>query len=77
MVLHVYDKENKVLKPFFTQRRPSRQCKKTCSTNSGEIKAIQQSLIKKFFKKRKYRRQRRRKIYKQSFLTARKSFLNG
>ena len=49
MELHVYDKENKILKPFFTQRRPS---KKTCSTNSGEIKAIQQSLIKKIIKKR-------------------------
>ena len=48
MELHVYDKENKILKPFFTQRRPS---KKTCSTNSGEIKAIQQSLIKKIIKK--------------------------
>lgn len=49
MELHVYDKENKILKPFFTQRRPS---KKTCSTNSGEIKAIPQSLIKKIIKKR-------------------------
>ena len=53
MELHVYDKENKILKPFFTQRRPS---KKTCSTNSGEIKAIPQSLIKKNNKKKKYRR---------------------
>ena len=49
MELNVYDKENKILKPFFTQRRPS---KKTCSTNSGEIKAIPQSLIKKIIKKR-------------------------
>ena len=51
MRLHVYEREDKitvkVLKPFFTQRRLIRQCKKTCSANGRDIKAIQQSLDKK------------------------------